>query len=294
MDKARLFIIGARGFLGGHAARAAKDSFEVVTGGRNTAAEAGSVQIDITDASSVDAAFHQVQPDAVLLLAALSDIDQCEAHPERALATNVRGPENVANACARSKARLLFTSSGAVFDGSKHGYAEEDVPTPLSVYGETKAQAETAVLGILPAAKVLRIALAIGFAGKTGTNAMLDNLAACWASGFSVASPTFEFRNPIDAGTLSRSMLQLLQSEDAAGIFHAGANESVSRYELNLRLAKRMGYSKDLVQPQTEPAPGRAPRGRDHYLMTDRLHAVCKTPVPDCDEVIERSFNEVA
>ena len=71
MDQARLFIIGAGGFLGGHAARAAKDSFEVFTGGRNAATGADSVQIDITDASSVDAGFRQVQPDAVLLLACL-------------------------------------------------------------------------------------------------------------------------------------------------------------------------------------------------------------------------------
>ena len=294
MDKARIFIVGAGGFLGGRAAREAKNSFEVFTGSRNAAIEAGSVQIDITDAASVDAAFQRVRPDAVLMLAALSDIDQCQARPEEAHAINVRGPENVVNACVLSGARLLFTSSAAVFDGNKHGYAEDDTPSPGSVYGETKALAEAAVLALLPSAIVVRIALAIGFAGKAGTNAMMDNLAARWASGSAVASPTFEFRNPIDAGTLSRWMLQLLRSEDAVGFFHAGAKESVSRYDLNAKLARRMGYSGDLVQPQAAPTPGRAPRGKDHYLMTGRLQTVCKISIPSCDEVIERSFDEAA
>lgn len=294
MDKARILIIGSGGFLGMHATRAAKESFEVFTGSRKAGADPGSVQIDITDASSVDTAFRRVRPDAVLLLAALSDIDKCQARPEQALAVNVLGSEHVANACARSNARLLFTSSAAVFDGRKHGYTEEDAPTPLSVYGETKARAEAAVLALVPSAIVLRVALVIGFARKAGTNAMLDNLAARWAAGSPVSSPTFEYRNPIDAGTLSGFMLRLLLHKDARGIFHAGAKESVSRYELNVKLAKRMGYSGDLVQPQTVPASGRAPRGLDHFLMSDKLHAVCNTTIPNCDEVIERSFDEAA
>jgi dTDP-4-dehydrorhamnose reductase len=294
MDKARLLLIGASGFLGSYAARKFAESFDVFTGSRVTAADSRSVQIDITDASSVDATFQRVKPDAVLLLAALSDIDRCEAEPELAFATNVRGPENVANACARSNAKLLFTSSAAVFDGSKHGYTEDDAPTPLSVYGETKARAEAAVLAILPCAIILRIALAVGFAGKRGTNAMLENLSARWACGSPVATPTFEYRNPIDTAALNSFMLELFLHEDACGIFHAGAKESISRYVLNLKLAERMGYPSELVLAQTEPAPGRAPRGLDHFLLTDKIRAVCSTPIPSCDEVIARCFDEAA
>ena len=32
-----------------------------------------------------------------------------------------------------------------VFDGGRHGYTEEDPPSPVSVYGETKARAESIV-----------------------------------------------------------------------------------------------------------------------------------------------------
>lgn len=293
MDKPRLLLIGANGFLGEHAARKFAASFDVFSGSRVAPADSKSVQIDIAHVSSVDAAFQRIKPDAVLLLAALSDIDRCEAEPELAFATNARGPENVANACARSNTRLLFTSSAAVFDGSKHGYAEDDAPTPLSVYGKTKARAEAAILAILPSAIILRIALVIGFAGKKGTNAMLENLSARWACGSPVAAPTFEYRNPIDAAALSSFMLELLK-QDAHGIFHAGATESISRYGLNLKLAERMGYPSDLVLAQTQPASGRAPRGMDHFLLTDKIRIVCNTPIPSCDEVIARCFDEVA
>lgn len=294
MEKARMLIIGAGGFLGTHVARAAAHSFEVFRGGREAASDSASVQIDITDASSVDAAFQRIKPDVVLLLAALSDIDQCQAQPDLALAVNFRGPTHVANACALANAKLLFTSSAAVFDGHKHGYVEEDLPAPLSVYGKTKARAEAVVLALAPAAIVLRFALVVGFAGKAGTNAVLDNLVARWAAGSPVSSPTFEYRNPIDAGTLSNVMLRLLLNEDLNGIFHVGSKDSISRYDLNVKLAKRMGFSGDLVQPQTEPVAGRAPRGKDHFLISEKVRNVCGIPIPSCDEVIARCFDAAA
>jgi len=294
MGRERIFIIGAQGFLGAHAARKCAEVFDVFTGSRAAATDPGGVQIDITDQAGVDEAFQRVQPDAVLLLAALSDIDRCQAEPDRAFAVNVRGPEHVANACVRTNASLLFTSSAAVFDGSKHGYTEEDAVSPVSVYGKTKAGAEAVVLGLDPSAIVLRFALVLGFAGRKGTNAMLENLSERWAGGTPVATPTFEYRNPIDAGALSSFMLELLRNEQAHGIFHAGASESISRYNLNVKLAERMGYSRKLVLAQTEPDRGRAPRGLDHFLLTDKLRAVCYTPIPSCDQVIARCFDAVA
>jgi hypothetical protein len=36
--------------------------------------------------------------------------------------------------------------------------------------------------------------------------------------------------------------------------------------------------------------PGRAPRGEDHFLLTDKIHGVCNFEIPSCDQVIERCF----
>ncbi len=248
------------------------------------------MKIDITSPSSVNAAFDVTEPAAVILLAAISDIDQCECRPELAEAVNVWGATHVVEECRRTGARLVFTSSAAVFDGTRHGYRESDAPTPVSVYGRTKARAEELIAAELPAAVILRLALVVGFAEGTGTNAMLNKFAAKLRVGETVSLPDFEYRNPIDAATLSCVILELLASETAAGIFHLGATEAISRFELGVRLAERMGYTSQLVQPQTEPLPGRAPRGLDHFLLTERIAAACRTRVPTCDEVIERAI----
>ncbi len=288
-----MFVIGAGGFLGSYAARAAKAEFEVVRGSRKAAGIPDEVLVDIRDENSVKAAFEVAQPDVVMLFAAHSDIDYCEQHPEEAHAVNVRGVEHVVNACDRRKARLVFTSTGAVFDGQQHGYSEESPVSPVSVYGETKAKAEVLALALGPFAIVVRIALGIGFASRAGTNAFLDNLKTRWDSAQSVMLPTFEKRNPIDAATLSQFLLDLLEKQETHGIFNVGSREPISRYDLGLKLAARMGYS-DCVQPQLEAVRGRAPRGPDQFLLTDKLRMTCRTPIPTCDQVIERCFDGTA
>jgi dTDP-4-dehydrorhamnose reductase len=288
-DKPHLLIIGARGFLGQHLAHQAATAFHVVEADL-PAADWKGLAIDVTSQRSIEAGFQQAAPDVVALLAAVSDIDTCESRPELAEEINVRGTARVVEACAKTGARLVFTSSAAVFDGTRHGYRESNAPTPVSVYGRTKARAEELVSRALPLAIILRLALVVGFARDRGTNAMLNKLAEKLRAGQSVSFPNFEYRNPIDAPTLARFMLELLQLPAAGGIFHVGASEPISRFELGLKLAERLGFSRDLIKPQTAPSPGRAPRGLDHFLLTERIRAVCSTPVPSCDEVIERAI----
>lgn len=291
MDKQRLLVIGARGFLGEHASQAADGAFEVITGNRAGTAERGSVILDVADSASVNRAFQSARPDLVLLLAAMADIDECERFPAQAFEVNVRGAENVANACARTGTRLVFTSSAAVFDGKKHGYCEEDPVCPLSIYGKTKSWAEDTVRTLMPSAIIIRIALVLGFARTADTNAMLNRVVEKWRAGQKVQFPTHEVRNPIDASTLSEIMLSVLANRRLSGVYHVGASNSVSRFELAKRLAKRVGVSPDLVIPQDRPNPGRAPRGADHFLLTNKISRDCGLKIPTTDEVIERCLS---
>jgi dTDP-4-dehydrorhamnose reductase len=289
----RLLIIGARGFVGEHLALRAAERYQVVRADLRASSDE-EIALDITRPDSVRAAFDRARPSVVALLAALSDIDQCEREPELAEIVNVNGPEFIARECARMGARLVYTSSAAVFDGSQHGYLESVPPTPVSVYGRTKAAAEGRITVLLPDAIILRIALVLGYSLRPGTNALLSKLQASFRAGKPVVVPTYEHRNPIDVGTLCDLLLDLVKRPDARGVFHIGATDSLSRYELVRRLAARMGYSPDLVTPREEPIAGRAQRGLDHFLISERLARYTERPLPDCATVLERACYAVA
>ncbi len=293
-DHPRLLILGARGFLGSAISSLAASSHNLLRADRSRTGPETDLVVDITDQHQVEIVLRDQRPDQVLLLSAISDIDRCEREPEQAIAINLHGPEHVANTCAQMGARLLFTSTGAVFDGKKIGYRESDPVSPLSVYAKTKADAEQAILAIMPTAIVVRVSLVLGRAARAGTNSLVDSLIRRWSAGEVVRAATHEFRNPIDALTLSTWFLELFANPNAAGILHTGASEAASRYQIASALATQLGIPPALVAPEDQPPPGRAPRGAHQHLLSTRLQQFCNTPIPDFQAVIQRSLHEFA
>jgi dTDP-4-dehydrorhamnose reductase len=292
--KPRLLIVGATGFVGSRWAQAAAHEYEVIRAARHAPDAPGSISIDVTDAVSVRAAFDRAQPEYVTHLAAMSDIDRAERERDLAEAINLHGAVHVARECARTGARMLYTSTDAVFDGSKGIYYEHDLPTPLNWYGQTKARAEAAISELLPSAAIVRLSLVLGYGAQSGGNSYLEKVTGNLQAGNQIISPTYEFRNPIDVATLCEFFAELTPNRAATGIFQIGASDKMSRYDLALAIARRLGADPQLIVAQTAPVPGRAPRGLDDFMVTDRLRQVCRTAVPTCQQVIERAIDAVA
>jgi len=285
MSRPRLLILGARGFVGGWLARLAPAAFHVEpTNGR----------IDITDRAACQAAVDRARPNVVALLAAISDIDCCQRDPTLAETVNVRGAENVARACRATGARMIFTSSGAVFDGSKAAYTEDDPPCPVNVYGRTKAVAEQAVAAAAADAIIVRFSLVLGMAITAGTNAAVDKLVAAWQAGRTVGLQVDEHRNALDVETLVSFLLQLAADPGARGVYHIGSANALSRFQIGRGLAEAFHYPPGLVSPETTPPPGRAPRGRFEFLRTDKIARLCHTQVPTCESAIQRCAHATA
>lgn len=139
----KLFVTGAQGFVGQHLQAIALNhawqaSIEVV---------GADAQYDITDRASLDKIFNQIQPDAVIHLAAQPFVPTSFEDPEATYRVNFFGTYNVlqALAAAKFKGRLLYVGSA-----DSYGLvAEEDLPIrelqplrPRSPYAVSKVAAE--------------------------------------------------------------------------------------------------------------------------------------------------------
>ncbi|MFB6118775.1 NAD-dependent epimerase/dehydratase family protein [Halosegnis sp.] len=84
--------------------------------------------------------------DAVVHLAAISGVDDCEQHPDRAYEVNVAGTANVAYCCRQTGAALAFPFSMAVI-GDPPGFpiTADTRRDPLNWYGETKVLGERTI-----------------------------------------------------------------------------------------------------------------------------------------------------
>ncbi len=151
-----LLVTGAGGTLGRAFARAC--------GLRGLAHQAiGRDTLDIADPESVDRALDHFAPWAVVNAAGYVRVDDAEREVERCRRENALGPGVLAAACARHGVALVTFSSDLVFDGARgEPYVESDRVRPLSVYGRSKAEAESRVLAAMPHALVVRTSAFFG------------------------------------------------------------------------------------------------------------------------------------
>lgn len=80
--------------------------------------------------------------DAIVHCAALSNVDDCEKHPQMAHRINTLGVELLVSAARKQKIPLIYFSTDFVFNGNCGGYTESSAPDPRGVYAKTKLLGE--------------------------------------------------------------------------------------------------------------------------------------------------------
>ncbi len=129
--------------------------------------------IDITDMVSVQKVLTALKPRIVVNCAAYTDVDGCESNAETAMQVNAEGVAFLAMITREIGAKLVQISTDYVFDGSKGSpYKEDDLQTPLNIYGESKLAGEMN-LDINPDNLLIRTQWLYGIHGKNFVETML-------------------------------------------------------------------------------------------------------------------------
>ena len=131
---------------------------------------------------------------------------------------------------ASSQTRIVYFSSDHVFSGDSGPYDEDDSPDPISVYGQSRARAESILLSNRPDALILRTGLSIGDSidGKSGH---LDWLRGRTARGLPTTVVQDEYRCVSWSQDLGQRILDYAHS-DLSGIRHITTQQAISRREL--------------------------------------------------------------
>ena len=124
---------------------------------------------------------------------------------------------------------FIFLSSGEVFDGKAGWYGETDEPNPINVYGQTKLEAEQAVLQN-PRHTVVRIVLTAG-TSETGDRGFVEDMCRTAKAGRDVTLYADEFRCPLPAGVIARVIWELVDRKQP-GLYHLGGSERLSRWDI--------------------------------------------------------------
>ncbi len=193
------------------------------------------------------------------------------------MAVNSEGTRNVARACAKIGARMIYYSTDYVFDGEKaSAYVEDDIPAPGTVYGQSKLVGERAVQEQVDNHLILRIAWVYGRQGQNFVKTMirLGQQQLEKSSRREKAAPLRvvddQFGNPTWTIEICRQTSALLET-DLKGVYHSTSEGEVSWYRFSQDIFESLGMEIDVQPCTTEEFPRPAPRPGRSSLENVRL-----------------------
>ena len=181
--------------------------------------------IHLDDELAVSQLFAAERPRLVIHCAGVCDVDRCEESPDFAWSVNVDGTRILAD-YAPPETRIIYCSSDHVFGGDRGPYDEDAAPAPISVYGQTRVEAERILLA-RPNTLVVRSGPWIG-PSATGRIGHLDWLRYRHARGLPMTIIHDEIRSAVWAEDAARRVGELAHST-ITGVRHLAATRAVAR-----------------------------------------------------------------
>lgn len=246
-------------------------------------------EFDITQAAATERFILDNQPEAVIHCAAYTAVDKAEDDMERCQLINVTGTENIARACQKINAKLIYVSTDYVFPGIGDTPYETDAPTgPLSVYGKTKLAGELAVQHALKRYFIVRTSWVFGKNGSNFVKTMLrlgkereEVNVVC----DQVGSPTYT----VD---LARLLVDLALSEEY-GVYHATNEGFCSWAEFATEIFRAAGLPTRVNYVTTEQYPARAHRPCNSRLSKASLTQAGFEVLPTWEDALSRYLVEL-
>ncbi len=265
----KILLTGAKGQLGSDCKEVMKSDYEII----DTDLE----EFDITNWDNVISTICQLSPDIILNCAAFTDVDECETKKRESERVNVEGPRNLAQGAARYEKLIVHISSDFVFDGRKRlpqPYFEDDPMNPLSFYGVTKMESETAVKQNALNYILIRTGWLYGIKGDNFIKRILalavdKDRKSLRVVNDQCGSPTWSFR--------LAQQIKVLIDKGKEGVYHATSEGYCTRYEWARYFLERLDI-KIPIEPCTSdeyPTPAKRPRNsilENRQLKTEGLN----------------------
>lgn len=251
----KVLVTGAKGMLGQDLCPILEDNgYDVIETDVNV--------MDITKPESIEKVFSAEKPEIVIHCAAYTNVDKAEEDIDTARLINVIGTENIAKACNKYDATMVYISTDYVFDGQgKEPYKPLDKTAPLNNYGLTKWEGETAVRENLEKYYICRTSWLYGHHGKNFVETMLSlaDKPELKVVDDQVGCPTWT----VD---LASTIVKILEVKPF-GTYHTCGGGSTSWYGFAKEIFEQAGLKVNLNPCTTDEFP--RPAKRPAYSIMD-------------------------
>ena len=290
----KILITGGSGFLGGHLVETAKSIYKIFSTYLTRPSDSKDVswiKLDLSNFNELSKTIIEINPRFIIHNAAMARVDDCEDRRDTAYAVNILSSGVLAETAKKIGARLIYISTDLIFSGNDPPYLEEDRPSPLSYYGWTKWQGELKVKESTPDHIIVRPGIIFGPPALQGTS-FSEWMRNSWLKGESTPLFVDQYRTPLYAGTLARSILELLD-QNYTGCLHIAGRERINRYDFGIIFAEHLGLDLVLLKPiKMAELPSKVKRPSDVSLNIDKAKKLLKTKLPDILDGIRMAYPE--
>ena len=279
MSPSRITIVGANGRLGRALQEACRLDFETLGTTRK--------HLDLSwSRTALRQALDPLETEVLLLAAANTNVDQCEANPSSAYQENATAVGHLAEWCADRGVRLVHFSTDYVFDGELELAHDESAPvSPVSVYGRSKREGEIAALAASDGNLVVRLSWLYGPGRPTATPDWVVESAVKQEGMTVVADKT---GSPGYTRHVAAALKPLLFDEVATGILHLANRGACSwldwaQYSIDCAVACGVRVKTRRLKPSWRAIQfaGKAERPRHTVLSTRRYLSLTGRALPD-------------
>ena len=277
----KVIVTGAAGQLGSEIVERYASLAEIVPVTRQT--------LDLGDSAAVQRFVSSHAPDVVVNCAAYNNVDGAEEHAADALRVNALAVRALALGAADAGATFVHYGTDFVFDGlGDRPYTEDDEPSPLSVYAQSKLVGEWFAADV-PRHYVLRVESLFGGRARRSS---VDRIADAIRAGEPSRVFTDRTVTPSYVHDVAAATWHLLETGAPPGRYHC-VNTGVTTWdELAREIGRILGVEPNLVPVKVADVPMKARRPQYAALSNAKL-ARSGFVMPRWEDALRRSLSVI-
>lgn len=246
-------------------------------------------ELDITDIEAVREFVKGKNINLIINCAAYNNVDKAQEEVEMCYKLNAYAPRDLALVAKEIGADYITYSTDFVFDGSKTTpYIEEDIPKPLSVYSEAKAEGEKLVLETYDKSFVIRTSWVFGIANNNFNKQVINWSKSRDVLGIvddQISVPTYSY-------DLALYSLKLLETKKY-GLYHLSNSGIASKYDQAKYVLSAIGWKGILNRAKSSDFVLPAKRAEYSKLDSSKIEAVIGEKIPSWESGIDRFLDEM-
>ena len=224
-------------------------------------------------------------------LSAFVGTDEVEGNATGAFAVNTHAVKLMAELCGAKGARLVHISTDYVFGGAERArpYGENDCPSPVNVYGASKAMGETLARLTNAEVTILRVASLFGVAGASGKGGnFVETMIRNGRDKGSLSVVDDITMSPTGTAYVADMVLDLLEAAAPPGIYHAVNSGEATWCEFASVIVARAGIAAEVLPVAGKDYPTVARRPAYSVLDNTKIARALGRPIPHWTEALDR------